>query len=156
MVTEVLFYHLTRRPLEHALPELLEKTLARGWRGLVRAGSRERVEALNAHLWTYRDESFLPHGGPEDGPGEAQPIYLTAGDEAPNAPQILFLVDGAETSVGKFAQYERVILMFDGHDEQAVGQARGDWRAVSDAGLKAVYWAQDEGGRWVKKAESGA
>ena len=154
-MVEVLFYHLTRRPLEQALPELLEKTLERGWRGVVRAGSRERAEALDAHLWTYRDEAFLPHGGPEDGPGDRQPIYLTAGEETPNAPQIQFLVDGAETSIDKFAQYQRVILMFDGHDEQAVATARGDWKAVSAAGFKAVYWAQDEAGRWVKKAESG-
>lgn len=155
-MVEVLFYHLTRRPLEHALPELLEKTLERGWRGLVRAGSRARAEALNGHLWAYRDEAFLPHGGPEDGPGASQPIYVTAGEEAPNAPDILFLVDGAETSVEQFTPYERVILMFDGHDAQAVDAARGDWKAVAAAGLKAIYWAQDDAGRWVKKAETGA
>ena len=155
-MAEVLFYHLTRRPLEQALPELLEKTLERGWRALVRAGSRERAEALNGHLWTYRDEAFLPHGGPQDGPGARQPIYLTAGTETPNAPDILFLVDGAEVSVDGFTPYQRVILMFDGHDEQAVAAARGDWKAVSDAGLKAVYWAQDDAGRWVRKAESNA
>ncbi len=154
-MVEVLFYHLTRRPLEYALPELLEKTLQRGWRGVVQTGSRERAEALNGHLWTYRDDAFLPHGGAQDGPGETQPIYLTAGEERPNAPQILFLVDGAEASTNTFNQFERVILMFDGHDEQAVGQARGDWKAVSDAGLKAIYWAQDDAGRWIKKAESG-
>ncbi len=154
-MTEVLFYHLTRRPLEQALPSLLEKTLERGWRAVVRTGSRERAEALNGHLWTYRDDGFLPHGGPSDGPGDRQPIYLTAGTETPNKPQLLFLVDSAEASVDEFKRFERVILMFDGHDEQAVGQARGDWKAVSDAGLKAVYWAQDDTGGWVKKAESG-
>lgn len=155
-MAEVLFYHLTHRPLEQALPDLLEKTLQRGWRAVVRAGGPERAEALNAHLWTYRDDAFLPHGGPQDGSVARQPIYLTAGEETPNAPQILFLVDGAEGSVETFARFERVILMFDGHDEQAVAQARSDWKAVSDAGLKAVYWAQDEAGRWVKKAERDA
>lgn len=154
-MVEVLFYHLTRRPLEHALPELLEKALQRGWRCVVQAGSRERAEALNGHLWTYRDESFLPHGGPQDGPGAGQPIYLTSGTELPNDPQLLFLVDGAEASVETFDQFERVILMFDGHDEESVARARGDWKAVANAGLKAVYWAQDDAGRWVKKAESG-
>lgn len=155
-MTEVLFYHLTQRSLELALPDLLEKSMERGWRAVVRAGSRERAEALNAHLWTYRDDSFLPHGGPGDGPGDRQPVYVTSGEEAPNEPEILFLVDGAEGSAESFRRFARVILMFDGHDQQAVEHARGDWRAVSEAGLKAIYWAQDDSGRWVKKAESGA
>ena len=145
-MTEVLFYHLTRRPLEHALPDLLEKTLQRSWRGLVRAGSKERAEALNAHLWTYRDDSFLPHGGPEDGPGEGQPIYLTAGEEAPNAPQILFLVDGAEASVDTFSRFERVILMFDGHDDHAQGRLRAS-RLLLSLHLRAYHRSAPDQGR---------
>lgn len=153
-MAEVLFYHLTRSPLEATLPGLLEKSLERGWRALVRAASPERAEALNAHLWTYRDESFLPHGGPDDGPAAGQPVYLTAGQEAPNNPAILFLVDGAKAETGEMAGFERVVFLFDGNDPEATDDARGFWRNVTAAQLKAVYWAQDEGGRWVKKAES--
>ena len=51
--------------------------------------------------------------------------------------------------------YLRALLMFDGHDEEALTAARAAWTAVKDAGLKAVYWAQNDGGGWMKKAESG-
>jgi DNA polymerase-3 subunit chi len=152
-VTEVLFYHLSAQPLERASPEILEKCVARGLRVTLRAGSRERVEALNAHYWTYRDEGFLPHGVAGDGPAERQPIYLTDGEETPNDPQVLMLVDGAEAKPEDMGRFERVVLMFDGNDAEAVDRARGQWRAVSEAGLKAIYWAQDDG-RWVKKAEN--
>lgn len=152
-MTEVLFYHLTSRPLEWASPDILEKCLARGLRVTLRAGSRERVEALNGHYWTYRDESFLPHGVAGDGAAESQPIYLTDGDETPNDPQVLMLVDGAETPPAHMTAFDRVVLMFDGHDPEAVDRARAQWRAVTEAGLKAIYWAQDDS-RWVKKAES--
>ena len=152
-MTEVLFYHLSAQPLERASPEILEKCVARGLRVTLRAGSRERVEALNAHYWTYRDEGFLPHGVAGDGPAERQPIYLTDGEETPNDPQVLMLVDGAEAKPEDMGRFERVVLMFDGNDAEAVDRARGQWRAVSEAGLKAIYWAQDDG-RWVKKAEN--
>ena len=82
-MTEVLFYHLERASLESVLPGLLEKTLEREQRAVVRAASTERVEALDARLWTYRDESFLPHAAAGD--GARQPVWLTAGDDAPNA-----------------------------------------------------------------------
>jgi DNA polymerase III subunit chi len=94
-MVEVLFYQLDRRPLEAVLPQLLERTLERGWRACVQAGSEERVEALSSALWTWRDEAFLPHGTARDGNGELQPIWLTAGEDNPNRAVVRFLVDGA-------------------------------------------------------------
>lgn len=155
-MAEVLFYHLTRTPLEDAAPPLLEKCLGRGWKVVLRAGSAERAEALNRHLWTWRDEAFLPHGGPGDADPARQPVYLTAGSETPNDPDILMLVDGAETDPAELDGYVRALILFDGHDESALAAARGAWKAVTAAGLKAVYWAQTDAGGWTKKAESGA
>lgn len=149
-MAEVMFYHLERLGLEAVLPKLLEKSLERGWTAVVQAGSKERVDALNATLWTYRDDSFLPHGRAEDGDAEAQPIYLTDGDETPNGAQIRFLVDGARC--GNLTAFERVVFVFDGGDPQAVAQAREEWKAAKSAGVALTYWQQDKSGRWVRKA----
>lgn len=151
---EVLFYHLTQTPLENAAPGVLEKCLERGWKVALRTGSVERAEALNRHFWTYRDDAFLPHGMAQDGEAARQPIYLTAGQEAPNEPDILFLTDGARADPSEMSGYVRALVMFDGHDEEALAQARGAWKAVTDAGLKAIYWAQTDTGGWTKKSES--
>ncbi|MEL6977451.1 MAG: DNA polymerase III subunit chi [Pseudomonadota bacterium] len=152
-MAEALFYHLTRRRLEDALPELLQRTLSKGWRALVRCGAPERAEALNRHLWTFADASFLPHGGPEDGRPAAQPIYLTAGAEAPNGAQVLFLVDGAAASAEEMRGFERCCLLFDGRDEAAVAAARRAWKAATQAKIAAVYWSEASGG-WKKAAET--
>lgn len=149
-MTEVLFYHLQNAPLEQVLPQLLERSLARDWRVVVKVGDAERMEALVNSLWTYRDDSFLPHGTRDDGPAEAHPIFLTVADENPNAAQVVFLVDGAEP--GDLAGYERCVLMFDGRDEQALGRAREHWKALKGAGYDATYWQQSDEGRWEKKA----
>jgi DNA polymerase-3 subunit chi len=149
-MSEVLFYHLQNAPLERVLPELLERSLARGWRAVVKAGNAERLEALVNSLWIYRDESFLPHGTRDDGPAEAQPIFLTTEDENPNGAQVIFLVDGAEP--GPAGEYERCVLMFDGRDEAALAAAREHWKRFKAEGHEATYWQQDETGRWQKKA----
>lgn len=153
-MAEVLFYHLTRRPLEAAVPGLLEKCLERGWKVTLRAGSPERAAALNRHLWTYREDSFLPHGGPGDGEAARQPVYLTAGEEVPNGADVLMLVDGAAAEPAEMTGFTRILLLFDGHDQEALVAARGAWKAVTAAGLKAVYWAETEAGGWTKKAEA--
>lgn len=148
-MTEVLFYHLDRQPLERVLPDLLEKCLERGWRVVVQVGSDERRDALDAHLWTYREESFLPHGTAKDGSAEAQPIFLTVGTENPNAATVRFLADGVEMSDAQ--AYQRIVILFDGNDEDAVKRARASWVAVKEQGHEATYWQQSERGRWEKK-----
>jgi DNA polymerase-3 subunit chi len=147
--TEVYFYHLERQTLEDVLPGLLERSLERGWRAGVQAASEERVEALDTLLWTYREDSFLPHGTARDGSPSAQPIYLTVAEDNPNDAQVRFLVDGAE--LADAAPYARVVFVFDGRDEAAVARARADWQAAKTQGHAVSYWQQDGNGRWRQK-----
>ena len=148
-MTEVSFYHLQRTPLERALPKLLEKVLESGYRALVMAGSGERVEALNAALWTYEQRSFLPHGGPDDGHAAHQPIYLTAAHENPNGATVLVLVDGVDH--GRIGEYERCLDIFDGNDPEALDAARARWRARTAEGYAVTYWQQSPGGGWERQ-----
>ena len=147
-MTEVVFYHLKERPLEKVLPGLLERSLQRGWRVAVQTSSEERAEALDAHLWTYSDESFLPHGlAGGDLPAE-QPIVLTSGAENPNRADVRFLVDRA--SVEEYDPYQRVVVIFDGNDPDSVADARLRWKEALANGHDATYWRQSETGRWEK------
>ncbi|HZS63277.1 MAG TPA: DNA polymerase III subunit chi [Xanthobacteraceae bacterium] len=148
-MTEILFYHLHNQALERVLTRLLEKSLHRGWRVIVQACSDERVEALDAHLWTYRDDGFLPHGTAKEGDAMLQPILLTTGDNNANAAEVCMLVDGAAVPADA-AAYQRIVLLFDGDDPEAVAAARQKWAQAKSDGLEATYWQPDEHGRWVK------
>jgi DNA polymerase-3 subunit chi len=148
--TEVLFYHLEHQPLDRVLPNLLERTLQRGWRAVVQAGSAERLEAIDALLWTYADDSFLPHATAKDGASERQPILLTTGPENPNGAGVRFLIDGAD--IDAYAGYVRIVVIFDGRDEEALGLARAQWQRARAQGSKATYWRQTDAGRWEQKA----
>jgi DNA polymerase-3 subunit chi len=150
-MAEAWFYHLQRQPLERVLPMLLERALARGWRAVVQVGGEERLSALDDHLWTFSEESFLPHVTDREADAATNPIVLTLGDGNPNGAQVRFLVDGAGLPEDA-AAYERVMLIFDGNDDEALARARAEWKKAKDAGLAASYWQQDEQGRWDKKA----
>ena len=151
-MTEVRFYHLQRSTLEAALPVMLEKTVERGQRAVVMAGSEERIEVLNAHLWTFAERSFLPHGSKRDGAAERQPIWLTPNDENPNGAQVLFLTDGAASA--HVADFTLCVELFDGNDDAAVATARQRWSAYKNAGHKLTYWQQSPAGRWEQKADA--
>lgn len=148
-MTEVLFYHLHRQPIEKVLPALLEKSLERGWRVIVQAASEERIEALDAHLWTYRDDGFLPHGTTKQGEAAAQPVLLTTEGDNPNGATVRFLIDGAAVPID-VQNYQRIVLLFDGEDEDAVAAARARWTEAKAAGHEATYWQPDEQGRWKR------
>lgn len=149
-MAEVLFYHLTESTLEEALPPLLEKSLQRGWRVVVQAGAEERRDALDAHLWVYRDDAFLAHGTDRDPYPADQPVLLTTRADNPNAAQIRFMVDGAEPP--DLSAYDRVVFVFDGHDARQLEAARGHWKSVRAAGHEVTYWQQAADRRWERRA----
>jgi DNA polymerase-3 subunit chi len=146
------FYHLTRAPLEATLPTLIDKALGAGWRVVVRGRDEGQLDWLDEKLWL--GEGFLPHGragGPHDAD---QPVLLTTGTEAPNGAACLMAVDGAGVAPDEVARLQRVCILFDGNDEAALQVARGQWKALTDAGCEAQYWSQ-EGGGWAMKRKAG-
>jgi len=150
MSTEVVFYHLLHKPLEAALPQLLQKCLERDWKVVVQTGTEERCNALDAHLWTFADDSFLPHGTKADGHAEHQPIYLTPEQDNPNEADVRFLVDRATPP--PLGSYRRAIYMFEGNDDSAVQEARQRWKDAKGEGFEIAYWQQTQAGGWERKA----
>ncbi len=148
---DALFYHLTERPLEATLPVLLKKSLEAGWRVTVRGTDQQRIEWLDRQLWM--GEGFLPHGVSGGAHDADQPVLLTIGSSE-NSSDCLMCIDGAAIEAEEVAACERVCILFDGGDTSAVEHTRGQWKSLTDAGIKAQYWAEEDG-RWTKKAESG-
>ena len=149
-MAEVLFYHLTESTLEDALPGLLEKSLERGWRVVVQTGSEERRDALDLHLWTFSDDSFLAHATDRESYRSDQPVLLTTGDENGNDAEIRFLVDGALAP--GLDGYKRAVFLFDGHDQAQLERAREQWKQLKAASHQVTYWQQTPGRRWERKA----
>jgi DNA polymerase III subunit chi len=148
-VSEVRFHHLERRRVDQALPGLLELAAQEGRRVVVRASSDEMVAALNERLWTYDDASFLPHGAAGDGDPTSQPIFLTSEADNPNAATMLVRLSGAEATAADDG-FDLVVLMFDGRDEAALAQARGEWRRLKDQERAISYWRETDEGGWEK------
>jgi DNA polymerase III subunit chi len=149
-MTEVLFYHLQDMSLENVLPPLLEKSLERGWRVIVQSTSEERAEALDAHLWTYRDDSFLPHATWRAADAAEQPVLLVVEEGNPNAANVRFLVDNAPLPADS-DRYERMVLVFNGDDADALAAARAAWSDCKARGFEVTYWQADERGRWQRR-----
>jgi DNA polymerase-3 subunit chi len=149
-MTEMLFYHLQGQKLEGVLTPLLAKSIERGWTVIVQGASEERIEALDAHLWTFRDDGFLPHGTWREPDAATQPVLLTVNDGNPNAASVRFLIDGAPVPANA-AAYQRIVLLFNGDDEDAVATARAHWADAKAKGFETTYWQPDEQGRWAKK-----
>jgi len=153
-MSEALFYHLERRSLEDVLPGLLEKSLARGWRALVKTDSVERAEALDSLLWTYDDESFLAHAQAGDGDAARQPVFISTLDDNPNGAQILFCAaTGPEDwTAALLSTLARVVMLFDGRDPALLDQARAAWKSAKAAGHDVTYWKESPSGKFEKQA----
>ena len=151
---EAYFYHLTQAPLEDALPKLLRLAMKAGWRVAVRGSDPARLDWLDQKLWLGREEDFLPHGVAGGEQDALQPVLLTTGAATNNA-ACLMTIDGAEATPEDVQAMQRVCILFDGTDRQAVDIARNQWRSLTAAGCGAKYWSE-ESGSWQMKSESPA
>ena len=150
----VFFYHLTHRPLEAVLPDLLVRSRGRGWKVIVRGSDAARLVWLDQKLWLGPEEQFLAHGLAGGAHDADQPVLLTQGSETPNGAACLMAVDGAAMTAADVGAFERVCVLFDGNDEAALTVARGQWKTLTDAGCEAQYWSE-QSGRWEMKAQAG-
>ncbi|NTI48043.1 DNA polymerase III subunit chi [Agrobacterium rhizogenes] len=149
-MTDVLFYHLTESKLEDALPPLIDKSVERGWQVAIQTREQARRDALDTHLWTYREDSFLPHGTDESEMADRQPVLLTVSADNLNNASVRFFIDGAEAS--DIDTYQRVVFIFDGYDQEQLEGARAQWKKLKGEGHNLTYWQQTQEGRWEKKA----
>jgi DNA polymerase-3 subunit chi len=151
-MTEALFYHLERRALEDVLPGLVNKSLKRGWRALVRTDSAERSDALDTLLWTYDDQSFLPHAQTGDGDSARQPVLISVEEANLNRAEIVFYVGGTvPTDWAELKTLTRVVLLFDGRDGEALAGARAAWKGAKAAGHDVTYWKESPSGKFEKQ-----
>jgi len=149
----VYFYHLTRDPLEAVLPMLVEKSVAAGWRVMLRGTDDKTLKWLDEKLWQGRPDSFLPHGLAGGAHDAVQPVLLTTAADGANNPTCILAVDGADVTVEQVTEMQRVSILFDGNDEVALNNARQQWKTLTAAGCSAQYWSQASG-NWEKKAET--
>jgi DNA polymerase-3 subunit chi len=139
------FYHLASSPIERVLPRICERLLDEGARLLVVAEA-PLLDQLDAQLWTYRRDAFLPHGRGDAGEPGNQPVLLSDACEPLNGAGNIALADGRwrDEALG----FERAFYFFDtGH----IDEARDSWRALKDrADVERRYWKQDANGKWVE------
>lgn len=147
-MADIGFYHLATSPLERALPRLLEKILEGGKRAVILCATQERLDFLNASLWTMGKISFIPHGSAQDGFPEDQPIWLTLQDENPNGADFLIQIEGVDSPA--LGTYKRCLDLFDGADDNAVKAARERWAKYKAEGHTITYWVQNAAGGWEK------
>ena len=147
---EVWFYHLERSTLDQVLPELLDRTLQRGWRARVRIADADQRREIDERLWTWREDSFLAHGLADEAHAKRQPILLTGDHVNLNGSQALFIVDQSDMSLSE--EFERCFIIFDGRDDAALSTARERWKLLKGQGANLAYWKQSDEGRWEKAA----
>jgi DNA polymerase-3 subunit chi len=150
-MTRVDFYHLQTTSLDQVLPKLCEKAYQTGMHIHLFLGTEERIDFINSLLWTYAEESFLPHGCHKDGFSEDQPIYISADKENKNSAKLLILADGAQIDIEDINQYNRVLNVFDGNDETSLNKARSYWNAIQQMGGELHYWQQNIQGVFEQK-----
>jgi DNA polymerase III subunit chi len=144
---QVDFYHLTFAPVERVLPRIAERVLQDNGRLLVVSADEALAERLDAHLWNYRPDSFLPHGRAGKPDEVEQPVLIAPACEAINGARNIALADGVWRN--EALGFERAFLLF---GEDLIDGARTAWRDLGNhENVERRFWKQDEEGKWSRE-----
>jgi DNA polymerase-3 subunit chi len=148
-MAELRIYHLTAQSVTDGLPGLLQTALSRDLWCHLYVPDDAWAEKIADHLWTYRQDSFLPHGTKKDGMAGHQPVWISPELETPNQSDVRFVMDGAEIGVNHLNQIDLTCVLFDESDTAARQKARRLWSDSDDIdGLSRIYYRQDDIGKW--------
>ncbi|WP_019223875.1 DNA polymerase III subunit chi [Bartonella rattaustraliani] len=146
---DILFYHLTQSTLEDILPSLVERALDRFGKVTIQCVSEEKRDMIDMRLWVYADDAFIGHGTEADQYPNFQPVFLTTGQENPNASKVRFLIEGAVCS--NIDVYQRLVVIFDGRNGEQLDFIRAQWKKYKMENYHLTYWQQTEDRGWEKQ-----
>ena len=65
-MTQIIFYSTAPLQVENTLFALIEKSLEKGYKSLLLFQDKEKCSVIDEKLWTYKQNSFLPHLSEDD------------------------------------------------------------------------------------------
>ncbi|MGC1181538.1 DNA polymerase III subunit chi [Legionella sp.] len=110
---------------------LLEKAYIRGHRVYVFCNNQEHAELIDELLWTFKDDSFIPHNLQGEGPEPPPPIQIGCANNPRGFNDILLNLTPQIPPF--YAQFKRVIeLVINTESEKELGRAKyREYRAKS-------------------------
>ena len=133
------FLKTTRRHFERQICEMAAGYYEQQRKALIAAADAAQARRLDDLLWSWRQESFVPHLcvdalKEEDAPLLAQmPVLITSGGANPSAIPNLLLAD--PWPVERLGGFEEIVDFVIDDDEPAKAEARRRFRRYREAGL---------------------
>jgi len=116
---------------------LVERIHGEGLRLYVRAASEQEARHLDRLLWTFRQQSFIPHGLRGETDSDLTPVLIGWNGDAPDTRPIL--INLAPALPPGFERYERVCEAVD-HDPAIRAAARERFRSYRRSGLQLDHY----------------
>ncbi len=133
-MTRIDFYVLARSARGDRLGltcRIAERAFGDGRRLLIHCPDQPLARQLDQRLWTYRDDSFLPHGLVGETNPALTPILISADGEPAGEDQVLINL-GAEVPEF-FGRFERLCEPLD-QDPVVLQSGRARWKYYQDCG----------------------
>ena len=150
-MTQIIFYSTAPLQVEKTLFALLEKSLEKGNKSLLLFKDKEKCLSINEQLWTYKQNSFLPHISEDDQIYDNidVPVYLSTKNENPFKAELLFSIDGFLPD--NIDHFERVIIIIDVNDELLNEKYKKYYLDINKNFEDIVFYKSDDNGKWIEK-----
>jgi DNA polymerase-3 subunit chi len=142
------FYNSARRETVKDIVKLTEKLYKKNNFILLYCADQETVDALDEYLWSYSEDSFIPHSKKNNEKKSLYPILVT--DEILNDHEhnILLALNGVLIKETDWPKFNKVYYFFDDQNHEERENARSMWKSFSSLEIDCRYWVNKEN-KWI-------
>ena len=142
------FYNSSQRDIVSDIARLTENIFKRSNEIVVFCIDQETAEVVDDFLWSYKDDSFIPHSMTKSGEASLNPILVTTDLDKGYEHNVLLALNGLLIKERDWQRFSKIYYFFDDQDIKEKENARSMWKSFSSLDIDCKYWINEKN-KWV-------
>ena len=142
------FYNSSHRNVVADTSWLIEKLFKEKNRILVFCKDLETVEVIDAFLWAYKEDGYVPHSIATKEKSSVCPILITSDIHKEYDHNVLLALSGVLIEEKDWRKFSRAYYFFDDQENKEKANAREMWKSFSSLNIVCKYWI-NKANKWV-------
>ena len=142
------FYKSSHRDVVRDIAWLTESIFKKNNRIVIFCTDQETAEVVDDFIWSYRDDSFIPHSIKKHRETSLDPILVTTDLDGSYEHNVLLALNGVLIKEKDWQRFAKVYYFFDDQDSREKENARAMWKSFSSLAVNCKYWINEKN-KWV-------
>jgi len=142
------FYNASHRDVVADITWLTENIFKKNNSIVIFCTDQETAKVVDDFLWSYKEDSFLPHALKKHEEVSLNPILVSTDLDEGFEHNVLIALNGVLINEKDWQRFAKIYYFFDDQDMTEKENARSMWKSFSSLDIDCKYWINEKN-KWV-------